>query len=497
MKRHLRYFALTIIGLFIISCMFPASAAVYETSDVYGTGVYAQRLENNRLTGDQIRDIINVALTQVGYHEGNVVADLHGGNLYGENDYTEYGYWYGREVQHTNPYFTPWCAFFVSWCARQAAIPVEIINNSAYARVGIASCLFHVEYKDKSNYLPKPGDLIFYDYSGAGTEWHHVGLVMELRDGYVYSIEGNTSKQVKVCRHSWKSASIKGYGVPAYDNPNRKCMDFVSYVEPTSTLKPGASGQAVAWVQLALTKLGYYTPIDGNFNELTTQRVIEFQRDNGISQTGNYGPITRKAVKAMLIDKHLIEEVVPTPTSTPTPTPEPTLMPETPTVVTEYPIPERLLYWGCSGNDVKWVQYTLKQLGYDFSVTGYFASKTYNAIYNFQTRHNIAATGMCTRETVICLANVTHQSCSYVNDNSYPIPARVLSYGMRGEDVKWLQTQLNKKWASGIEVSGYYGPLTKAGVKAFQRYFDLPETGVFDNAMRAYMIVYLSARNML
>ena len=49
-------------------------------------------------TGIQRLDILGVALTQMDYMEGN-------------NNDTKYGTWYGL------PY-NPWCAMFITWCAR-------------------------------------------------------------------------------------------------------------------------------------------------------------------------------------------------------------------------------------------------------------------------------------------------------------------------------------------------------------------------------------------
>lgn len=50
--------------------------------------------------------------------------------------------------------------------------------------------------------------------------------------------------------------------------------------------------------------------------------------------------------------------------------------------------------------------------------------------------------------------------------NSYPKPTRVLNKYNKGEDVKWVQTQL-KKAGYNVSVDGTYGPVTE---KAFQDY---------------------------
>lgn len=114
-------------------------------------------------TGNMCDDIIGVALTQVGYHEGS-------------NNYTKYGEWYGLPN-------SPWCGMFVSWCAAQAGIPTSVLK-----RTGIANpSNFGLSYKSGSEYTPQRGDLFFKK------SFSHVGLVYYTEGSYFYTIEGNTS----------------------------------------------------------------------------------------------------------------------------------------------------------------------------------------------------------------------------------------------------------------------------------------------------------------
>lgn len=114
-------------------------------------------------TGNMRDDIIGVALTQVGYTEG-------------DNNYTKYGVWYGLSN-------SPWCGMFVSWCAKEAGIPTSVLK-----RTGIANpSSFGLSYKDGSSYIPQKGDLFFKK------GFNHVGLVYYTEGAYFYTIEGNTS----------------------------------------------------------------------------------------------------------------------------------------------------------------------------------------------------------------------------------------------------------------------------------------------------------------
>ena len=56
---------------------------VYTPSSYYMSSVYYSNLCDVKLTGNQRLDLINVALSQVGYHEGNSVGQLDGANTSG------------------------------------------------------------------------------------------------------------------------------------------------------------------------------------------------------------------------------------------------------------------------------------------------------------------------------------------------------------------------------------------------------------------------------
>lgn len=152
--RNLRILSLLLTLVILLGCMavrLPSAdaAAAYENTYVN--------------TGNQRADIIGVALTQVGYVEGS-------------NNDTKYGTWYGLPYQ-------PWCATFISWCARQAEISTDIL-----ARSGVASpSYFQISYKSGTSYTPRPGDLFFTPGN------YHTGLVYYVEGEYFYTIEGNGS----------------------------------------------------------------------------------------------------------------------------------------------------------------------------------------------------------------------------------------------------------------------------------------------------------------
>jgi hypothetical protein len=60
-----------------------------------------------------------------------------------------------------------------------------------------------------------------------------------------------------------------------------------------------------------------------------------------------------------------------------------------------------------------------------------------------------------------------------------PIPTGTLRNGTKNDQVKWLQTALNKVMNAGLAIDGSYGPLTETAVKNFQKKYTLAVDGIF------------------
>ena len=99
------------------------------------------------------------------------------------------------------PEGNPWCASFVSWCYLQASGGTP--ETMAFAYCPSARGLLK-EFQDKgwaskpgSEYSPVPGDLVFWWRVRLDGWEGHVGLVQQLKDGMLYTIEGNRSPRVQ------------------------------------------------------------------------------------------------------------------------------------------------------------------------------------------------------------------------------------------------------------------------------------------------------------
>jgi len=84
----------------------------------------------------------------------------------------------------------PWCAYFVSWAAKQAGTPIGP-NGSGFGSVdAVWSWAQGAGRTVPASGQPKPGDLIVWD--------EHIGIVEQvLPNGQIKTIEGNSSDRVQ------------------------------------------------------------------------------------------------------------------------------------------------------------------------------------------------------------------------------------------------------------------------------------------------------------
>ena len=139
------------------------------------------------ITGNWAKDLVAVARTQIGYAESTRNFIVVNGVQHG---YTRYGDWIDSSEAVI---YGDWCASFVAFCMYYARI-----RNVPYS----ANCAIWVEklidaglYYDYGEIQPREGDLMFL-YSGkeadaAAHKAIHVGIVAEVRDDSIVTIEGN------------------------------------------------------------------------------------------------------------------------------------------------------------------------------------------------------------------------------------------------------------------------------------------------------------------
>lgn len=261
MKLTFKLFAVILAVTFAVSSFCVGiSALTYVTagtegktpaSESYKKSKYYTYLTDITLTGDNPTDIIAVALSQLGYRESNSVNDL-SGLVGGDGNFTEYNYNFG---DFSSGYGYHWCAAFVSFCLLQSGthdlntlkdwcrdhsdddkyIWRELgcekwrvaLRNRGYFRTSAAhQATSSLGLKDTyvAEYVPSAGDLIFFTENPFKTA-SHIGIVLYVEDGRIYTVEGNTDSQdqlqsdgdgVYIKSYDIKDSRITGYADMPY-----------------------------------------------------------------------------------------------------------------------------------------------------------------------------------------------------------------------------------------------------------------------------------------
>ena len=263
-----------------------AISPTYTVSSDYKSSKYYKNLNALILTGNQRSDVVRVALSQIGYHEGNSDKDFAGGNTKGSRNFVEYNRYHGKlDNNEGNGYSFGyyWCAAFSTWCAVQAGIPEEIVPTANFVGVSTQRLrlwfINNAHYYSRGKYTPITGDYIFFKDANAAVPTTHVGLVLYVKGNTVYTIEGNAggNDAVALKEYSLTDSYIAGYGVPNYTTGTEVSIDLTNrqnpgeYITTPSSLSlragPGTSYTPLsALPQATVTDV---TEIDGNWGKVT------------------------------------------------------------------------------------------------------------------------------------------------------------------------------------------------------------------------------------
>jgi hypothetical protein len=212
--------------------------------------------------------------------------------------------WY---AQRNGPVFATaaWCNQSVTYWANRSGNAAPVCFNRDYAFT-----VWHAERFRKEGQWHvdiagiRRGDIVFFDWNETNrvAAIDHIGLVTGVRNGVVYTIEGNTSD---ACRRRARYAStIVGYGRPEYAAPNRPAQAVApargaavgsdSAPPGVPLLKRGSAGVLVKQLQRCLNKVQHSRlRADGDFGPMTFAAVKTFQaRAGGLKADGEYGPKT-------------------------------------------------------------------------------------------------------------------------------------------------------------------------------------------------------------
>lgn len=126
-----------------------------------------------------------------------------------------YWQWYNGSKQNNSG-----CALFVSYVAREAGVSQEVIPTSALvqSKYYINKGLYHASRSRGGSYIPKKGDLIFYDWGARDGYYYHVEYVSKVSGNKVYTIGTSDSAGEVVARQPLRldSEKIMGYADVQY-----------------------------------------------------------------------------------------------------------------------------------------------------------------------------------------------------------------------------------------------------------------------------------------
>ena len=242
-----------------------------------------------------VRQLLAIARAELGYREerGNV---------------TKYGVWAGNPAAE-------WCAEYLCWCVDQVdqryGSHILTVYYPMYGSKNVGMRWFLREGRyisrrgtvpdwgsqwyigqeepiGKNGYIPQPGDWAFFAGSSRG-DTTHVAMVefcTRSSDGsvLVYALEGNKPDRVQETIYKLTEETILGYGT-VYD-----LADLV--------IKSGCEGKKVTALQRMLADVGLLSEsyVTGTYGTHTLEAIRQFQKQQGIEQTGVAGQQTQLAL---------------------------------------------------------------------------------------------------------------------------------------------------------------------------------------------------------
>ena len=233
---------------------------------------------------DYVTALLEVASEEVGYTE--------------DHGRTKYGEWAGDPAAQ-------WCAEFVCWCVDQvdkrtgtsllrSVYPYYTSSNTGknwfikagryVVRKGRVEGWGYEWLKgsdsfiQSGDYIPQPGDWVFFNWGG-GTDTEHVAMVEyctrdRLGNVTVHVIEGNNPSSVQRNEYDLNSSSILGYGT----------VHDVADI----TMTFGCLGEKVYALQEKLAYLGYLDPslVTGRYGDGTVEAVRAYQEARKLKVNG-------------------------------------------------------------------------------------------------------------------------------------------------------------------------------------------------------------------
>lgn len=292
----------------------------------------------------------------------------------------------------------------------------------------------------------------------------------------------------------WGTVSLANQGLTPYEILQNYYGENIEIVKnapvrtsypsyPGIVLRLGSGGNAVRSLQVFLNRISTNFPampkipvVDGRFDDATQAAVREFQRIFNLQQTGSVDEATWYRIIFIYASVKRVAEL----------NSEGIRTEDIEILYTED------LKIGMQSNEVSNLQYYLAVIGayYDavvpVEITGYFGEKTERSVKSFQKVFGLPQTGEVDRATRIDLYRAYQGIVDSVPPTYTAValyPGVILREGVTDNNVRIIQEYLsfiNRTYNNipAVNATGYFGPLTKQSVMAFQRQFGIPPTGV-------------------
>ena len=314
-----RTLSVLLILVMVLGVVTPAMAATYRPgaqsgpSSSYAGSRYYENYKRVPITGDGRTDLVAIALSQLGYQEGNANGAF-SGEVSGRYNYVEFSYNMGDLGLGYGGSDYPWCASFVSWCLYQSHNTDQNswkdlgryhvgdynyiwkeISCSQWVRQLKGAGYYKYSKYEGGSYTPKYGDLVFFQNSGGVA---HIGICLYVSGGRIYTVEGNTSDAaglepngggVYFKNYSLSTSYINGYGVLPYKTNSSVAKIDYSGNNPTPGLYVANAGKYIYATETATS----YSWVMSRFTMFEVTQVCSNGRlkviakdSNGVTRTG-------------------------------------------------------------------------------------------------------------------------------------------------------------------------------------------------------------------
>ncbi len=302
----------------------------YTFSEDYKKTVWYDNFSLLELTGNERNDILSIAISQLGYHEGED-GDYSGTNQSSSGNCVEY---YRLLIPNWSNNSDEWCACFVNWCLNQAHIDYASSEIGCWKWVGELKTMkmFQDSAAYGGTYTPQPADMIFFNWKNTNTGSGHIGYVLYTTDTHVFTIEGNADNKVMIRSYELNSPSVIGYGTPPYkesdiptiDHSYKDGMPRGEYVvnEANLSLTDSPSGSRLARIPLGgrvtlLAEDGDYAKVsyDGTTGYVKKANLYLLSKAVGedtVTFDANGGEGAPEAIKVKIGETLTVSEAAPT-----------------------------------------------------------------------------------------------------------------------------------------------------------------------------------------